>query len=96
MQCPDSAFMHLSLFCPTGGGGGGADLGEIDILNCLKSKSPPLSLLVWCITSRDVKTGQSLCTGDPDSISLSNSRLSGMVFCLKPVYARHSPGRAKY
>jgi len=30
--------MHLSLFCPPGGGGGA---GEFDILKCLKSKSPP-------------------------------------------------------
>ena len=38
----------------------------------------------WCIKSQDVKTGQSLCTQDPESISLSNPHLSWMVFCLNP------------
>jgi len=35
--------MRLSLFCPPRGPR--ADPGEFDILTCLKSKSPPLSLL---------------------------------------------------
>jgi len=82
------------IILPVRGWGGGLTQGNLTSYNdwslnhhprdnYFLSKSPPLSLL-GASNAQVVKIGQSLCNRDPDSIRLSNYRLSGMVFCLKP------------
>ena len=102
-HCPmcSDCFHNASFIClPTRGRRDGP--GEFDTLKCLKSKSltqrqpflsksSPLSLH-GASNSPGIRNRPKSITRDPDSISLSNSRLSGMVFCLKPCVCSAPPG----
>jgi len=68
--------MHLSIFCPTGGRGVGWPRGIWHIILSVWSHNPhPWACLLHQIPGCKNRPSLRLCTRDPDSISLLNSRL---------------------